>query len=563
MANHDQNPNDALSDKIKQIHRQDEEEQAKKKAQILNISYLDLSRFPIDTEALILIDEQTAKKAELAVIQAKNKILTIAFFNPENPDFKIVLDKLKNEGKECVLHIASLSGLNDAWKRYKDAPRAFKLGVSGKIGITPESIAKLQESIKSIADFKSTLSDTKKHDATYLVEIVIAAALSMDASDIHLEPKENGGLIRLRIDGVLHDGAIISPEITKAITERFKLLSGMTLNIHDAAQDGRFTIDFGGVSIEVRSSVIPGPNGENITMRILNPKSINLKLEDMGFRQDILDIFNQEIRRPHGIIVTTGPTGSGKTTTLYAFLKTINSPEIKIITLEDPIEYHLEGITQTQVEIERDYTFVSGLRAIVRQDPDVILVGEIRDDETADIAINAALTGHLVFSTIHTNDAAGTIPRFVELNARQSILSEALNLIIAQRLVRRLCPTCKQPAKIEEKKLAHIKKTIEQLPMALTKDLPKEISDLKIFDAKGCDKCAGTGYKGRIALAECIEVKKYPEMQKLISKSSSHLEIMELAKKEGMVTMYQDAILKLISGITSYAEILSVVGEEN
>jgi type II secretory ATPase GspE/PulE/Tfp pilus assembly ATPase PilB-like protein len=330
----------------------------------------------------------------------------------------------------------------------------------------------------------------------------------------------------------------------------------MTLNIHDKAQDGRFTIKMREFDVEVRVSVIPGPNGENIVMRLLSPKNISLDLTTLGFRKDVYEYILKEIRRPNGMLITTGPTGSGKTTALYAFLKEVTDPEVKIITLEDPIEYHLTGVTQTQVETERGYTFADGLRAILRQDPDIVLVGEIRDKETAEIALHAALTGHIVFSTLHTNDAAGAIPRFIDMGANPTILSAALIDIMAQRLLRRICLACKEEYKPNETEKQKIKIALSNLPK--TVEVPLIDENIKLYRGKGCPACNNTGYKGRIAIFEVIPVDM--DIERLITKLPSHADVLEMAKKKGFISMYQDGMIKVVEGVSTLEELESVVG---
>ena len=361
-----------------------------------------------------------------------------------------------------------------------------------------------------------------------------------DASDIHLESKDTGALFRYRIDGILHNVVFLSPKTYALIISRLKLLAGMVLNIRDKAQDGRFTVKVDSANLEVRVSIIPGSAGENAVMRILNPKNINLSIKNLGLREDAYQFLLKEIKKPNGMIVTTGPTGSGKTTALYAFLKEVTNPELKIITLEDPVEYHLGGVTQTQVETEQGYTFAAGLRAILRQDPNVILVGEIRDSETAEIAIQAALTGHIVFSTLHTNDAAGAIPRFIDM--------------LAQRLLRRICKFCAEDYEPSDEEKAKIKKAFTGLPKEV---VVPELT--RLSRGKGCEKCNGTGYKGRVGVFEIIPVT--PDLEKLITKSPSHAEILELVKKQGFVSMYQDGVIKILQKMTTFEELDSIVGE--
>jgi len=300
---------------------------------------------------------------------------------------------------------------------------------------------------------------------------------------------------------------------------------------------------------------MPSEFGEAIVLRLLDPETIKLSIKDLGFREDDLKIIEKELTRPNGAILNTGPTGSGKTTTLYSFLSHVQTPETKIITIEDPIEYHLEGIEQTQVDPEAGYTFAAGLRSALRQDPDVILIGEIRDLETAEIAMHSALTGHLVFSTLHTNDASGAIPRLLDLGVKPQIVAPALNIIIAQRLVRRLCEACKEPVEISPELKERVEKFLDKLPDKVNKD---SFKNFKIFKPKGCDQCNYLGYKGRIAIFEMLMVTD--KMKDLISREPIETEIKKLAIEEGMVTLAQDGIMKVLRGITTPEEVERVAG---
>jgi len=362
----------------------------------------------------------------------------------------------------------------------------------------------------------------------------------------------------VRIDGILKDVIFFDHETYRRLLSRLKLLSKLKLNISDKPQDGRFTITLENSLIEVRTSSLPAEYGESIVMRILNPKSL-IDLDDLGLRADLLKIFQKEITKPNGMIIVTGPTGSGKTTTLYAFLKKIQNPEIKIITIEDPIEYHLKGVSQTQVSPERGYSFADGLKSIVRQDPDVILVGEIRDAETAKIALQAALTGHLVLSTIHTNDAAGAIPRLTDLGANASSIAPALKMAVAQRLVRKVCEKCSTSEKPTAEELSEIKKGLKNLPSKIK--LP-DLSNVKIAKIKkgGCQACNFTGYKGRQGLFEAFLVDS--DMEKFILTKPAVSSVREKAIKKGMITMWQSGLIDIVKGVTTLEEVKRVVEEE-
>ncbi len=432
--------------------------------------------------------------------------------------------------------------------------------LTGQVEISQEIIQGLQKTIKDIAGLTNFLSKNLSKDITKLMETILTGSIILGASDIHFEPEQKRIKFRLRIDGILHDVFFFEPADYKAILSRVKLLSGIMLNITDKAQDGRFSILFNQQPIETRVSSLPSEYGETIVMRILDPKSL-IEAENLGIRQDMLSVFEKEIRQPNGMIIVTGPTGSGKTTTLYAILKKIQNPEIKIITIEDPIEYHLEGISQSEVNPKKGYSFVAGVEAIVRQDPDVILVGEIRDFETAQIALQASLTGHLVLTTLHTNDATGTIVRLMALGEKPNNIAPALNLAVGQRLIRKICPDCQQQKKVTEKELSRIKKEIETLPKDVKEriELPNLDLSLKIPKPKGCQKCNGTGYKGRVGIFEFFLVDD--EMEGFIAKSPNIAELKQKAKEKGMATMKQDGIIKVLQGITTLDEVEKATGE--
>lgn len=426
----------------------------------------------------------------------------------------------------------------------------------GQIRISPEKIILAKEKIRHILDYKKYVEIYLKREVTELAEILLIGAFHLEVSDLHFEPKKENVLLRIRIDGVLHDVLFFSHQVFEALLSRFKLLSGLKLNITERPQDGRFSILIEDLSVEIRTSTLPSEYGETLVLRMLNPKWV-VDLESLGVREDMLEIFYEELKKPNGMIICTGPTGSGKTTTLYAFLQKLITPEIKIITIEDPIEYHLKGVSQTQVDESKGYTFATGLRAIVRQDPDVILVGEIRDKETAQIAIQAALTGHLVLTTLHTNDAAGTVARLVALGADINNIAAALNLVIAQRLVRRICPFCMEMKPASPQMLEKIKKAFKKAPPNLK--IPELGEDTKIPFAKGCEKCNFTGYKGRMGIFEAFQVDD--EMQNFILTNPSIVDLRNKAIEKGMTLLHIDGYLKVLEGKTTIEEIERVTAE--
>lgn len=436
--------------------------------------------------------------------------------------------------------------------------------ITGEVKIPPELFDEIQKNIKNIPLYKEKIEEVLSGRMTEFLQIILGGAIVLNISDIHLEPKEGISKIRGRIDGLLQEIVPLKTKLYEGLVSRIKLLSALKLNITDRPQDGRFSIlipeDTEAAitkfyTVEIRTSTLPAEYGETVVMRVLNPKSL-ISLEALGLRKDLFELFEREIKKPNGMIIVTGPTGSGKTTTLYAFLKKIQSPENKIITIEDPIEYHLGGISQTQVAPKKGYDFANGLRALMRQDPDVVLVGEIRDLETANIALQAALTGHLVFSTLHTNDAAGTIARLQALGEKPVNIAPAINMAIAQRLVRKVCPKCSQKEKVSSINLKKIKAALKKLPPNITH--PKINSKTTIPKVVGCKICNSTGYKGRTGLYEALTIDE--DLEKFILTSPSIAALREKSLQKGMVPMYQDGILKVLQGETTIEEVERVMG---
>ena len=424
--------------------------------------------------------------------------------------------------------------------------------ISKEIEISSQRLIEAKKKIKNIFDFKEKIEEAEGKSLSEILEVILGGGITLRASDIHIEPEKEKARLRTRIDGILQNILFFDLKIYQKLLSRIKLVSGIKLNITDRPQDGRFTILIPPLlPIEIRTSTLPAEYGESIVLRILDPKNL-IKIEQLGLRKDLLEVFKKEIKKTHGMIIVTGPTGSGKTSTLYAILKKIQKPEIKIITIEDPIEYHLKGISQTQIAPEKGYNFANGLRSIMRQDPDVILVGEIRDLETAKISIQAALTGHLVLSTLHTNDAAGTIARLIALGEKPVNIAPAINIAIAQRLVRRVCPKCSRLEKVSPNDFVEIKKGLKGVP----KKIIKYSSKSKIPKIKGCKECNFTGYKGRIGIFEAIVVDS--QMEKFIFTSPSIPALREKAIKKGMITMYQDGLIKVLKGITTIEEVKRV-----
>ena len=428
--------------------------------------------------------------------------------------------------------------------------------ITGQIQIPSLLVEQVREEVQNLAQFQETLTKTDPNNVTTFLQTLLIASLSLDASDVHIEPEKKGAKIRLRIDGLLHNVATLTPHTYQTLLSRIKLVARIKLNVSDKPQDGRFSFTAGQDLVEARVSTLPTEYGETVVLRVLNPKNL-MEMGELGLRPEILKTIRSELNRPNGMIMATGPTGSGKTTTLYAFLKEIVRPEIKIITIEDPIEYHLPGISQTQIHPEKGYDFASGLQAIVRQDPDVILVGEIRDKTTAQLALQAALTGHLVFSTLHTNDAPGTISRLISLGAKRVNIGAASGVIIGQRLVRKVCTHCTTLTKATVAELAQIKKGLQGIKEA---QVPVLSPALKLARPKGCVACNTTGYKGRIGLFEVIFVNS--AMEEFILTKPSTAALRKFAIQQGMTPLHQDGLLKVLKGILTLEELTRAAREE-
>ncbi|MFC1721098.1 GspE/PulE family protein [Patescibacteria group bacterium] len=548
-------------EKIAEMRKKEEEDLVRALSERHNLPYIDLSTTSINTDALRLIPEGQAREAAAAAFSLTGKNVLIAIISPQKDSIRVIQDDLTRQGYKPVFYMASKQSVNRALDLYKEVSYAEETE-AGVFDISQAEVETFMNQVGGLTDLEKLLGEITttqaKRKISRILEVILAGAIATDASDIHIEPEKIVTRLRFRLDGVLHDLIDIDHSIYNFLLSRIKLLSGLKLNIRKSAQDGRFSIKLGAVDIEVRTSVIPGEYGESIVLRILNPETIQITLKDLGIEEGLFEELSRQLKKPNGMILTTGPTGSGKTTTLYAFLRFIYNPEIKVITIENPIEYHLDGITQTQVEKSADYTFLTGLRSALRQDPDIIMVGEIRDEETARVAINSALTGHLVFSTLHTNNAAGVIPRLVDLGVNPKIISSALNISLAQRLVRKLCPDCKEsysPNEEERALLTNILASIKE-----KRNVSPEISELWGIPGEGnsCTKCGGVGYKGRIGVFEGILTDKHVE-KVIQDENVSELAVVEASKQQKMLDMAEDGVLKVLNGVTSLEELQRVV----
>lgn len=539
----------ALQKKLTELEQAGIEAQAQELAKKADLPYSKVNPSIIDLGALAILSETESHSSQVAVIAKERQTLHVVLTDPSAPATQRILDKLSSQGFTLNRQVVSRPSMERAWERYQEI-LPDNTSALGTVSVDQETIDQIHQDIRNIADLKNTLAALP---TTKLLEALVAGAIKVGASDIHLEPEESSIRIRYRLDGVLNDVSTLGQDSYAKLLARIKITSGLKINIHNTPQDGRFTVRYTSRLIEIRTSVLPGSYGENVVMRILDPASIKQTIEELGLSPENTRLLDRLLKKTTGALLTTGPTGSGKTTTLYAFVQHINEPGTKIITIEDPVEYHVPGISQTQVKPSEGYTFASGLRSIVRQDPDIILVGEIRDGETAEIAMQAALTGHLVFSTLHTNDAAGAIPRLIDLGAKASSIAPAINAVIAQRLVRKICLHCAQKKPLKPEELAEIKSVLGSLK---TKT-PSLTPQTTIAYPDQCVECNFTGYKGRLGIFEFFVMDT--ELEKLILKSPAISEMRELATKKGMVTMLQDGYLKVLDGQTSLEEVQRVL----
>ncbi|HLD17838.1 MAG TPA: GspE/PulE family protein [Patescibacteria group bacterium] len=525
-------------------------------AKQLGIPYVNLQGFPISPEALSLFSKEQAEKIQAVAFLFTGTELRLGAVRPKEETVQELLFQLTERNKtHGVVYAISEESLRAGLKAYETLPkiRQFVKGVK----VTDEELKKFQSAMETYRDIEIALQSASITD---VVTIILAAALKFGSSDIHVEAEQKKIVVRYRVDGVLQDVASLPGEFWKKVVARIKLVSGLKINVNDKPQDGRFTIFLAEGDTDVRVSLIPTSWGESVVMRILKPASINVAFSALGWRPVMEKKLLHEIEKPHGMLMTTGPTGSGKTTTLYAVLKKLNSPGVKIITLEDPIEYKLEGLNQSQIDHTKHYTFASGLRSVLRQDPDIVMVGEIRDLETAEVSINAALTGHLLLSTIHTNSASGAIPRFLSMGVKPFLLAPALSAVIGQRLVRCIHEACKiEDVAPEPEKVERAKKILSKISPA-SGELVPDLSHLKFWKGAGCDACNNTGYKGRVGIYELIVMDD--AMRKTLSESVSEYEVEHTAIQQGMVTMTQDGLLKVLDGITTLDEVFGATGGE-
>lgn len=488
-------------------------------AESLGVSYSDLNSVSIAPQQVRRIPEEIAKQYHAVVFLENESSVVIATDVPKDAALLFAISPLF-AGKSISMTYSLLEDIEPLFVHYK----------------------------KSLETRFSEIIEKNDRVAAGFLEEIFEDALVFRASDIHFEPHEDGAVIRFRVDGVLQNAGTIPREYYDTLLNRIKVKSNLRIDEHFSAQDGSLRYDKGGKVVDMRTSIIPTVEGEKVVLRVLSAYIEGLSLSDIGLSSENQELLQMSVEKPFGMILVVGPTGSGKTTTLYSLIKLLNSPDTNITTIEDPVEYKIRGVNQTQVNAQTHLTFAQGLRSIVRQDPDVILVGEIRDRETAEIAVNAALTGHLLLSTFHANDAATALPRLLDMGIEPFLLASTLNIVIAQRLVRKICDACRLGVAKRPKDIAALQSH------SIASYFHEE--SMTFYEGKGCTMCGGTGYKGRTALFEYILVT--PAMQTLIVKKPSTQEIRRLARTEGSASLFEDGVLKVKNGITTIEELLRV-----
>ena len=527
-----------------------EEDLTRARGLFFNLPYVDLHNKNISKEAMAVASKETLSNYKFIPFEIKGSVLKVALTDPSNIAALEALEFLSQKRRyQMELFITSLSSFQSVFRK----SASITTEVSQALNKVAEEDKKTEEKNQVKAEDAIDQKIVDEAPISKIVDVIIKHAIEGRASDIHIEPSEEDLRVRYRIDGVLHSSLILPRSVHAAIVSRIKILSNLKIDEQRLPQDGRFHINLEDKPIDFRVSTFPTVIGEKVVLRILDKSAGAPTLEQLGISGRQLSIVQEAIKKPHGMFLMTGPTGSGKSTTLYAILSMLNKPGVNIVTLEDPVEYFIDGVNQAQIRPEIGLTFASGLRSILRQDPNIIMVGEVRDKETAELAVNSALTGHLVFSTLHTNSAIGTIPRLIDMGIEPFLLTASLNLVAAQRLVRKICEKCK----VEQKPTEEIEKIIRE---TITNIKPEElegldIKNLKVYAGRGCPVCASTGFKGRVGIYEMISISK--PVQNMITDHVPALKILEYAiKEEGMLVMQQDGILKALRGLTTVEEVV-------
>ena len=528
------------------INREFEERAVADRAQKMGMSYVDIAQININPDHLKVISKEDAYQGLIIPFFKLGKKIRLALAHPTHPGTQAIIRKLKDEGFILNVNLASETGLNAALSVYSKLDGIKPIEAENIID--ESKIASYQEEIQNLSALRTKIQTVTAEEA---LNFICVGAMKTGASDIHYQPEEATVVVRFRIDGVLQPILELDRGTYNYVSNQLKYKSGMKLNINTIPQDGRYFFMLNERKIDVRVSSIPTEYGESFVCRLLDSKKKNLSLQDLGFEGRNLKLLEKALQIPNGMILITGPTGSGKTTTLYSLLNQFNQPENKIITLEDPIEYHLSGITQSQINEKRGYTFSAGLRAILRQDPDIVMLGEIRDKDTAETASQAALTGHVLLSTLHTNSAVETIPRLLNMGLKSFMIAPALSIVVAQRLIRKVCPFCATQEPVAEPERQHLQAIIERIH-AVQPELELSIP-VTLPHASGCEQCSHTGYLGQVSIAEIFENTK--ELKNMILGEMPDSQMLDFVRKGGMLSIGEDGVLKVLRGQTTLSEV--------
>ncbi|MBI3290683.1 type II/IV secretion system protein [Candidatus Falkowbacteria bacterium] len=525
-----------------------EESLVKAKSKLLDIPFINLKGKKISKKVLGIFPTEVEENYQMVPFEQTGTELHIGLVNPQ--DFKAI---------EAVEFLAQKAGFKARY--FIISKNSLREAFSQRRAILEEA----EEALAGIGE-KSTLAEIQKDSleemedviksapVSKMVLVIVRHAIDGRASDIHIEPTIKDTKVRYRIDGILRTSLVLPRYIHSAIVGRIKVLASLKLDETRKPQDGRIRLTVEGREIDFRVSTLPLFEGEKVVLRILDSTEKIPTLNDLGFNDIHIELIKEAIKKPHGLVLLTGPTGSGKTTTLYTILTILNQEGVNIVTLEDPIEYYINGVNQSQIHPEIGYSFASGLRAILRQDPNIVMLGEIRDKETTELVIHASLTGHMILSTLHTNDAVGSISRLIDLGAEPFLLSSVVNLVIAQRLARKICLDCKEEAKIPEGMIQRVKDSLANSPEKYLRDI--DISKLAFFKGRGCARCGNTGYQGRTAVAEVIVVT--PEMREIINRGGDITEINKILPKQDFISLNQNAMIKALQGITTLDEVIRI-----
>ncbi|MHB8831361.1 MAG: GspE/PulE family protein [Patescibacteria group bacterium] len=523
-------------------------------AESLGIGYEDLTDFALNPEVMALIPKQTLENFQILPLRFDGQTLEVALRDPQ--DYRAV-ESLEFLTDEKGWKLKVVTALPSQFKRLTKSGKGLSTEVEGALEQAKGKFEKTKEAEEEVAGNIEEV--IKGAPVSRIISVIMRHAVEAGASDIHIEPVENESRIRYRIDGVLRTSLTLPIYVHPALVSRVKVMANLKIDETRIPQDGRITQTINGKKIDFRISTLPVVDHEKVVMRILDTTAGAPTLENLGFRKQYIDIMKQEIKKPHGMFLITGPTGSGKSTTLFAALNVLNADGVNISTLEDPVEYFIAGVNQSQIRPEIGYTFATGLRALLRQDPNVVMVGEIRDKDTAELAIHASLTGHLIFSTLHTNDVYGLVPRLMDIGVQPFLLAATMNLGVAQRLARKICENCKEMQEIPAETVAKLTEEVKKIPPKYLSPNIDFTKPLVFYHGKGCPKCGDTGYAGRTAVAELFQFT--PQAQKMVEEGFTAAKFRTEFERQEMMTLRQDLILKSVEGLTTVEEVLRL-GQE-